>query len=67
MKKTIVTSLLCFSVALTACSAQPQTEIMEDNVPETSVEETEASETQVQVNRNQLFEDLQSGKTTFIL
>ena len=63
MKKTIVTSLLCFSVALTACSAQPQTDIMEDNVPETSVEETEPSETQVQVNRNQLFEDLQSGKT----
>ena len=50
MKKLMVTSLICISVVLTACSAQPQTETAAETVP-------------AQVNGNCLFEDLQSGKT----
>ena len=60
MKKIIITSLICMSVILTACSEQPQVETTES---ETQIIETEAAETAAEINGNRLFEDLQSGKT----
>lgn len=62
MKKTIATLLICVSIVLTGCSAQ-QTDTTLETIEETTIEETEPTETTVPVNNNQLFEDLQSGKT----
>ena len=57
MKKLIVTILISLSIVLSGCSAQQIDTTLE------TIAETEPAETTIEVNNNQLFEDLQSGKT----
>ena len=57
MKKLIVTILISVSVVLSGCSGQETDTTLE------TIAETEPAETTIEVNNNQLFEDLQSGKT----
>lgn len=67
MKKTVLASLLCVSLMFTACSGEPSVIAAEETAESAETAETatvtETEEEEPEVNRNELFEDMQSGKS----